>query len=107
MNTLIQGGALYARQLSTQPNNRKLSGTVVDDQGNGQRRWLLLLREASGIPGNLQPPAYTAIRLGRSANNGQWSFNFVLDGRYTVIAYDHTGQFDPVIKGGLIPELME
>lgn len=27
--------------------------------------------------------------------------------RFTAIAYDHTGQFDPVIKAGLVPATME
>jgi hypothetical protein len=43
----------------------------------------------------------------RSGPDGQWEKGYLFDGLYTAIAYDHTGEYDPVIKGGLTPEPME
>lgn len=49
-------------------------------------------------------PAARLVAQALSAQDGAWAFA-KLDPtvRYHVIAYDHTGQYDPVIKLNLIP----
>ena len=88
-------------------NNQKIKGTVLDQAGNPQARSLLLMKESGAVAGNLAPPIYQQMRLGRSDINGEWVFPNLYPGYYTVIAYDSTGQYDPTIKAGLIPETME
>ena len=65
------------------------------------------MKESGSVAGNLAPPFYQQLRIGISDINGEWEFARLYPGHYTVIAYDSTGQYDPVIKGGLIPEPME
>ena len=86
----------------------KLRGVVLGADDAPKIRRVSLLRERSEIPGNLAPPNYEIIHTGRSASDGSWAFERIPSGEtYTAIAYDDTGQFDPVIKAGLIPEPME
>lgn len=37
---------------------------------------------------------------------GQYEFDHIRDGKYTAIAYDHTGTYDPEAKTKLTPEPM-
>lgn len=53
-------------------------------------------------------PGLTAIQRKRSGVDGTFFFPYLNQSlKFTVIAYDETGEHDPVIKGGLIPEPME
>jgi hypothetical protein len=43
-----------------------------------------------------------------SSPDGIWRFDGISENkRYAVIAYDHTGQYDPVVKINLIPTVPE
>jgi hypothetical protein len=104
---MILTGETLSVHSANRPNKRHLSGLIQDAAGSPKVADVLLLIERSTTPGNLAPPDYLAVKVHRSKRTGQWSFQHLPDGRYTVITYDKTGDFDPVIKGGLIPEPME
>jgi hypothetical protein len=85
-----------------------LRGTVTSDGGPLKRRVYLMLEEAWRAPGNIERPLLYPIGMTVSdATTGAWEFVDVDTGRlWTVIGYDHTGEFDPVIKAGLVPEVL-
>ena len=105
--TLIRIRAFAARPIEQIESRYRLRGSVLNADGDPASRRVLILRESGLAPGNLAPPAYSHVWVVRSGTDGQWEKKYLSDGRYTVIAYDHTGEHDPVIKGGLIPDLME
>ena len=107
MSALIRVRAYAARPLAQMENRYRLRGSVLDAAGNPQRRKVLLLKESGLAPGNLAPTSYSHVWIIRSGPDGQWEKGYLFDGLYTAIAYDHTGEYDPVIKGGLTPEPME
>lgn len=65
------------------------------------------------IAGPLKSPARSSVvkvKISETKSNasGAWEFRHLSQAnRYTVISYDPTGEFDPVIKGGLIPSPMQ
>jgi hypothetical protein len=85
----------------------KIRGTVLGEDGNPKIALVTLLKETGDLPGNLAPPGYDQKGVIRSNALGQYEFKPLPGGRYTVISYDKTGEFDPVIKGGLTPETLE
>lgn len=59
-----------------------------------------------GRPGRFHPARLVAETWSDSA--GEWRFPFIDEsGVYTVISYDHTEQYDPVIKVGQVPTPMD
>jgi hypothetical protein len=70
-------------------------------------RWrVTLYREGSVIPGHRRATLLECLAAQWSAPaDGAYEFRFVPQGyRYTVVAHDHNGVYDPVTKAGLIPE---
>jgi hypothetical protein len=65
-----------------------------------------LYREESVIPGHRRAALLECLAQQWSAPaDGAYEFRFVPQGyRYTVVAHDHTGAYDPVTKAGLSPE---
>jgi hypothetical protein len=80
----------------------KLAGTVTADAAPLERRVTLLLEVATKA-GNLRRPSLLYIASQISEDGAFVFLNLDADRRYTVQAYDSTGTYDPVIKGGLIP----
>lgn len=69
---------------------------------------IYLFEEQSYISGARRYPSLRLIRKTKSESDGSWKFDRIPSSkRFTVIAYDDTAEFDPVIKGGLTPEPME
>lgn len=88
----------------------QLSGTTVEKDQMPISRTVELYVETSPQMrgGNIGPVKRTRIASQRSGSDGTWLFQRLSgEYRYTVIAYDHTGQYDPVIKAGLIPTPMD
>ena len=87
----------------------RLRGTVVGPDDAPKRRRVHLFVEEDFHPSNLRPGFTRPISVTRSdESSGEWEFRELdMTRRYRVEAYDHTGQYDPVIKGGQIPEPME
>lgn len=55
-------------------------------------------------PGGVIFPISTLVAWFFSDENGNWEANNLDPAlKYHVIAYDHTGQYDPVIKMNLVP----
>jgi len=81
----------------------KLTGTIEGHEPDGSRH-VSLYPDAGGVP--QAPRTLIQIRATRTDQNA-WEFTSLEEDRtYTVIAWDHTNTFDPVIKAGLIPEPM-
>lgn len=91
------GGRAY---LEGTTSNAGLADTPV-------RRRVQLIAQDTAAAGLSLPGR--VVREGWSdAVTGEWRFDFITAGRrYSVIAYDHTGQHDPVIKSGLLPTPMD
>lgn len=86
----------------------KLSGTVLGPDGSPISRQVWLFLEGTTRDGGIKMPGLTAIQRKRSGVDGTFFFPYLNQSlKFTVIAYDETGEHDPVIKGGLIPEPME
>ncbi len=100
-------GEISYRQLLGGPTSHKLSGVVLDAQQNPKIAVVACFEETGITSGDLGPVSYRAIAITRSNSQGQWSVKGLENIKHTVISYDHTGEFDPVLKGGLIPEPME
>lgn len=88
--------------------NGKLRVNVSED-GGPLRRWVHCFVEAPWRnPGNKELGIlYYVASLRSDPNTGVCEFKNLDESRtYTLQAYDITGQYDPVIKAGLIPEPM-
>lgn len=67
------------------------------------RRRVHLYQEGDHISGQLRRGFLQWI-AGQWSEDGAWRFDDLdLASRYTVASYDHTGAYDPVLKGGLVP----
>lgn len=83
-----------------------LSGTtaVIGNPDTMVSRFIVLSAEMAFLSGSIRPCSLSFITAKWSGADGSWSFDKLDKGRrYTVVAYDHTGVHDPVIKAGLIP----
>jgi protocatechuate 3,4-dioxygenase beta subunit len=85
----------------------KIRGTILGQDGNPKPSKIAILREAGDTGGHRWPPGYEHAGAIRTDDQGQYEINHLWPKRYTLIAYDSAGEFDPAIKGGLIPEPME
>lgn len=82
-----------------------LQGTVIDKGGNHVSRQIQLWTQAKQ-----KHPRVDMLFLitWSDPKTGQWSFpNLTPDVRFTIIAHDYAGEYDPVMKTNLIPEPME
>lgn len=86
--------------------NARLYGTTQTSNGTPVARRVHVF-EGSGPAGTV----LGRVRLVAgtfSAPDGTWSVDYLDPShRYHVIAYDHTGEHDPVLKLNLIPEVLE
>lgn len=86
----------------------RLQVNVAQD-GGPLRRWVhLYVEDLPRKPGNLELVSRHHIGAVRShPDTGNCQFLNLDEGAtFTVVAYDASGQYDPVIKAGLIPEPM-
>lgn len=86
-----------------------LKCSVVGPGGNPKARKVWLYEEKDGYSGALRnaPKRVISAKVSDPSTGIAEFRNLDQACTYTVIAYDYTGQFDPVIKGGLTPEPME
>lgn len=103
MNVTI--GKLYSRRIVLWGAGR-LKGTAIILDGSPADCIVVLYPQphSANKAGPMDPLLATTSGPGDAA----WAFkNLDQDRRYTVIAFDHKGDFDPVMKVDLIPESME
>src|SRR5690554_1378511 len=90
--------------------NHRLRGTlnIGPDPDPAPGYQIHLFVETRNSPGGLTPSGLRSVGVFKSEAGGEWLCDYLAESRtFTVIAYDHTGTYDPVIKAGLIPEPME
>ena len=81
----------------------KLTGTI---EGHEPDTWRDVALYVDGETNPQRPRGLTYLRQQKAFGNS-WTFLHLQENTtYTVIAWDHTNMFDPVIKVGLIPEPM-
>lgn len=72
------------------------------------RRRVQICAAASNAHGNVFPSVGAAVAWTWADDAGNWEVrNVDPDLKYHVIAYDHTGVHDPVIRLNLTPEVVE
>ena len=119
--TLVRGGStrvywtpgsINENYAITEDNVGFIDGNVTIEEVPVTRVVALYLEVEHPInqqPGNLHLPAnYVLLRQTRSDPvTGYYRFDSLQrDLRYTIIAFDANGEYDPAIKSGLIPTLM-
>ena len=84
-----------------------LRGTLMNAENNPVVQSVVIMAEQRAAAGRSYSKLYPVWSL-RSDASGEWKVTTLDENlTYTAIAYDDTGQFDPAIKAGLIPEPME
>lgn len=77
--------------------------TVAGTPDTPVQRLILVYVEERGRNGAIQPARMDIFARFWSGADGSWSLTGLDPARtFTVITYDQTGIYDPVIKGGLI-----
>lgn len=88
------------------PLTGRLFGTtkVAGNPDSPARRRVQVIPAAQNAHGFVFPNAEAAVAGTWSDDTGNWEVRNLDPARkYHVIAYDHTGQYDPVIKMNLVP----
>lgn len=68
------------------------------------RRRVQIVEATSNAHAHVFPTVGEFVAWTWAGDSGEWSFDRLNPAsRYHVIAYDHTGQYDPVIKLNLVP----
>jgi hypothetical protein len=68
------------------------------------RRRVQIVEATSNAHDHVFPSVGAFVAWTWASDSGEWSFDRLNPAsRYHVIAYDHTGQYDPVIKMNLVP----
>jgi hypothetical protein len=68
------------------------------------RRRVQVIEAVSNAHGHIFPNSNSSVTWAWADDAGNWEVrNLDPNLKYHVIAYDHTGQYDPVIKMNLIP----
>ncbi|ERS12524.1 hypothetical protein Q673_02600 [Marinobacter sp. EN3] len=87
----------------------RLRGTALTQSGDpAVSHKVQVFAEFATFSGGKRPVGLLHVTAVKTDQGGGWDLPFI-DGSktYTVIAFDPEGQYDPVIKAGLIPEPME
>ena len=85
----------------------KISGTVENPDGFVQRR-IHCFGELGKNPGNKKLVSLIWLDTVQTDSvTGAFEFPYLgAEHTFTLLSFDHTGTYDPVIKAGLIPEPM-
>ncbi len=90
--------------------NYRLRGTVLESGGEQPvaDRLVQVFAEITKTRGGGRPVTLKQLESVKTQQNGTWEAAYLSPAlSYTVIAFDPDGQYDPVMKAGLIPEPME
>ena len=104
MTTIVTSPVLAAQIVAPLPG--VLSGTTVIAglPDAPVRRRVQIVEATSNAHGLVFPTIGSHVAWTWASDSGEWSFDRLNpERRYHVIAYDHTGQYDPVIKMNLTP----
>lgn len=94
----------FAKPMNSKSFSGRLFGTTKNSANPDapvKRRVHLLVADSAML---ISIPRFDMGEIVVSSDSGEWEFQGLNPLRkYHVIAYDHTGQYDPVVKMNLVP----